>query len=120
MAAIEEDLRSMQSIYRRNDFPGIGFSIYGKELPDKMNQKRMQLMRLIYESGFAVDDVVLFLDTHPCSQEALAYYHDMRTIYKKAVREYEENFGPLTAESVDIDNQWTWTQEPWPWEVGAC
>ena len=41
-----------------------------------MNQKA--LLKIIYETGFAIDDTVLYLDTHPDCEEALAYYHKMK------------------------------------------
>jgi hypothetical protein len=30
---------------------------------------------------------------------------------------YEQKFGPLTLEGLNIgDNDWNWVQGPWPWE----
>ena len=38
----------------------------------------------------------------------------------KAVKQYTENFGPLTKSNVDVScGRWTWVDEPWPWE-GGC
>ncbi len=40
-----------------------------------MNQSdKAQMLRYIQELGFAIDDVVLYLDTHPTDEEALKYY----------------------------------------------
>ena len=36
-----------------------------------MNQTCQQLWQTINEAGFAMDDINLYLDTHPCDQEAL-------------------------------------------------
>ena len=41
---------------------------------DMIFQDKEALMRQIMEAGFAMDDVVLFLDTHPENQDALRYY----------------------------------------------
>ena len=44
-----------------------------------MNQTQMnrrQLMDQINQVSFAVDEVKLFLDTHPCDREALNYFHE--------------------------------------------
>ena len=45
-----------------------------------MNQSdKAQMLRYIQELGFAIDDVVLYLDTHPTDEDALRYYEK----YKK-------------------------------------
>ena len=36
---------------------------------------RDQLLMRVYETGFALDDILLYLDTHPSDQEAMNYYH---------------------------------------------
>ena len=42
-----------------------------------MNDKR-QLMSAVYQTGFALDDATLYLDTHPCDEHALEYYNTMK------------------------------------------
>ena len=46
-----------------------------KNMHRSMN--RNQLMEHINQVSFAVDEVKLYLDTHPCDSEALAYFHEM-------------------------------------------
>jgi hypothetical protein len=85
-----------------------------------MNQNGCnELLKFIYEVGFAIDDVVLYLDTHPTDQNALAYYAEYRDLRKHAMKEYTQCCGPLTDEDVDVTNYWTWINQPWPWE-GEC
>lgn len=44
-----------------------------------MNQTdKKKLLRYIQEVSFAIDDVVLYLDTHPYDEEALKYYKSIR------------------------------------------
>lgn len=85
-----------------------------------MNPNRNQLMKKIYETGFALNDTTLYLDTHPCDKEALKYYSMMQKAYKQAHWEYTSLYGPLRAEDVKAEKYWTWGESPWPWEVGAC
>lgn len=82
-------------------------------------RSREQLMQAITEASFAIDDCVLFLDTHPCNKEALEYYQAYRAIRKDLVSEYRDCYGPISYYDVNTDNEWTWINEPWPWE-GAC
>lgn len=80
-----------------------------------------ELMNEIYQYSFAVDDVLLYLDTHPEDQEALAYYQAMKDSRREAVKAYEAQYGPLTKDGIrDCADYWTWVNSPWPWEGGAC
>ena len=78
------------------------------------------LLQKVYEYGFAVDDVILFLDTHPDSAEALAYYQKMRAAYNLVYQEYVMSVRPLQITDVNTADGWTWLDDPWPWEGGMC
>lgn len=85
-----------------------------------MNRNQSKLMQRIYESGFAADDAALYLDTHPCDAEALAYYCKMNQIYNQACEEYSTLYGPLKRNQIENSDYWAWGEGPWPWETGAC
>lgn len=78
-----------------------------------------ELFRTIQMYGFAIDEIVLYLDTHPSCQNALNYYHKYNELRREAVEEYNRLYGPLTAKQVRSREKWTWTNEPWPWERSA-
>ena len=81
---------------------------------------RDELMSKIQETGFAVFDTVLFLDSHPTCRVALDFYNENKHMYERYVEEYEKNFGPLSIGGVNMDaDSWTWIQGPWPWELEA-
>ena len=82
------------------------------------NHKK-QLLCLINEATFAMQDVALFLDTHPCNEEALEYYEEYRKIREDAVREYVRQFGPLLIDGEQKTDVWLWALQPWPWK-GEC
>ncbi len=69
--------------------------------------------------GFAIDEISLYLDTHPNCRNALKYYHKYNDLRKAAVEEYNRLYGPLTAKQVKSNENWSWVKEPWPWERGA-
>ena len=85
---------------------------------DMIFQDKEALMRQIMEAGFAMDDVVLFLDTHPDCAQAMQYYQSAVGARKAAMDAYQSRFGPLLVDDV-IGNTWTWVTEKWPWE-GGC
>ena len=69
------------------------------------------------EAGFAMDDVALFLDTHPENQDALRYYKAVRDMRDQSMAAYERRFGPLRYTDV-TSMSWNWVTEKWPWEGG--
>lgn len=83
---------------------------------------RKELMNWINVVSFAVDEVKLFLDTHPCNQEALAFFDKYEKERRHALKEYAKYYGPLTLDTADLceSDRWNWINEPWPWQEGGC
>lgn len=81
--------------------------------------ERHRLMKLLRAYHFAITDVVLYLDSHPTCQKALAYYEKYRTLYREAAASYECQFGPLNMRTNENPDRWTWIDNPWPWEMEA-
>lgn len=82
---------------------------------------RRELFEYINQISFAVDDVKLFLDTHPENQKALEYFQKYKEKRIEALKEYAEVYGPLTVDTVSENNDcWNWINEPWPWQEGGC
>lgn len=81
---------------------------------------RKDLLQWINVVSFAVDDVKLFLDTHPCDQNALAYFQEYSRMRNEALKEYAKYYGPLTIDTAaeSCADRWNWINEPWPWQEG--
>ena len=47
-----------------------------------------KLMNRINEVSFAVNDVLLYLDTHPCCEEAISFYQECEQERQKLLKEY--------------------------------
>ena len=77
------------------------------------------LKKLIQSTNFTVIELGLYLDTHPESLCALEKYHEYNRTLKDAVSIYERRFGPLTVYGVKCEENWTWVNEPWPWQEGC-
>ncbi|MDO5411711.1 MAG: spore coat protein CotJB [Lachnospiraceae bacterium] len=92
---------------------------------------RSALMMKISEIGFALYDLILFLDTHPEDNQAFALYEEYQKQYKELRSEYISMYGPLTAFDVNTGRPcscndsryrkftWSWGEAPMPWE-GGC
>lgn len=76
------------------------------------------LMVKIMELSFTMDELRLYLDTHPDCQEAMNYYDELQSQRSSVVAEYEAQFGPLTTYgNVDVTcGEWKWARGPWPWQ----
>lgn len=79
---------------------------------------REQLMDTINEVSFAVDDIKLYLDTHPDDKKALEFFKEKVMIRNEALKEYAAQYGPLTIDTAEdtCSRQWDWVMQPWPWE----
>lgn len=84
-----------------------------------VNSSCEQLLRQIYETSFAMDDVILYLDTHPTDIDALNYYHYVTAMRKDAMKAYANQCGPLMPDQVMCSQDWSWISDKWPWE-GEC
>ena len=65
--------------------------------------------------SFAMDEVRLFLDTHPNNKEAARRLEEYSARAAKLKKEFEEKFGPL-GETSQNTSRWEWVSDPWPWE----
>lgn len=84
---------------------------------DSMSQQ--QLLDWIDQVSFAVTELSLFLDTHPCDKEALACFDKYNKERQKALEVHNKLYGPLVMDTIHDSNYWCWATSPWPWE-GGC
>ena len=84
-----------------------------------MNNDKLKMFKYLTELSFVMDDLRLYLDTHPCDQEALCYFKKVQEAREEVLKAYTEAFGPIYSYMVDADNYWCWVNDPWPWE-GVC
>ncbi len=80
-----------------------------------MNEKQRLLQR-VQMFDFILDELNLFLDTHPGDQNAIAYFNRYQYLKNAAANEYITQFGPLRAEDFAGGESFDWIQGPWPWE----
>lgn len=79
---------------------------------------RCELLNQIMAVDFKLYDLQLYLDTHPFDREALCKYQNLVNECDALKDEYEEKYGPLTANAAAGDCEWKWIKNPWPWERG--
>ena len=84
----------------------------------KPTNKKEELLYNILMYKFALTELNLYLDIHPNNQEMINLFKKYLLEEKKLCNEYEKNYGPLTIDSNNLENNsWNWIKSPWPWEV---
>jgi len=72
----------------------------------------------IYELDFALEELNLFLDSHPESAKATSLLASYRKLKNDTVKAYEEKYGEYiaTVDDAPATTPWQWINGPWPWE----
>lgn len=83
-----------------------------------MSDEQRALLCKIRAYDFTLIETALYLDGYH-SGEALSYFCENREKLRELKKQYEEQYGPLTQDAVNVENGWTWVQSPWPWELEA-
>lgn len=83
----------------------------------KASNKREELLLDILKHIFTLTELDLYLDVNPNDMRMIDLYNKYLTNKKRLVDDYEKNFGPLTLDMINMDNNnWQWKNSPWPWE----
>lgn len=103
-----------------------GCCCQASDTADPQQQAREEKMLRIYQVCFAVDDLRLYLDTHPQDMQALDSLKSMLAQRKQLLKEFAQNFFPLTMDCMAElyqegagESCYCWQEGPMPWE-GAC
>lgn len=81
-----------------------------------MNKSRENLMKKVQMYAFVAHECALYLDCHPQNAKALAKHAEAVKELKEAVAEYENMYGPLTANAAGGNGGWDWVAGKWPWQ----
>ena len=94
-------------------FPGLNLPFF-KAVKSRMNTDNTPLCELM-SLGFAINELGLYLDTHPDDSEALTLYTRYVQLFQEGRSRYESMYGPLQQTAV-TEAGYTWLNDPWPWE----
>ncbi len=90
---------------------------------DRETEGRECLMSEISTVSFAINDLTLYLDTHPTCQNGLALFKELLQKRLDLLAEYAKKYNPLTQISMVTGNpeteEYGWGEGPVPWE-GGC
>ncbi|MDE7325027.1 MAG: spore coat protein CotJB [Lachnospiraceae bacterium] len=81
---------------------------------------RQELLNHIGKISFSMDDLRIFLDTHPDCSEALVRFNQLAKKRDEHIHKFEKLYGPMNFYNNNVcDERWRWVDAPWPWE-GEC
>ena len=81
------------------------------------SRSQREMLNEIMALNFAINDLALYLDTHPDDQNAIRMHCEYSERQISLTAEYQRLYGPLTINF--MSDTWDWIDEPWPWERGA-
>ena len=102
-----------KGLVRGTLYPGLDLPFMGM-----VNQKEKPVTPLskLQVLGFAIQELALYLDTHRDDREALEVYRNYQKLYAHCREEYLRSRGPMNHMQATDDKQYTWLNDPWPWE----
>lgn len=66
---------------------------------------------------FALYDLALYLDSHPCDTRAMQLRETYKGRLRQLIDEYEQHYGKYIRTMADVQDNWSeWVNGPWPWE----
>lgn len=105
-----------KGLVRGTLYPGLDLPFMGmvnqKELPVTPKTELQALC-------FAVNELALYLDTHPEDTEALELYRAYQKMLHEGTAEFSKEHGPMSHGTPVDHKTYTWLDEPWPWEYAA-
>lgn len=78
------------------------------------NVNARQLLQAVDEASFYMQDLNLYLDTHPNDTAAIEMFKEAVRQYKACKDAFECNCYPLNAESSRDEDCWDWLRGAWP------
>lgn len=110
--------------YSREEALQTGTLFPGLNLPFKeaiMSKTKMENTALaeLMALDFAVDELGLYLTTHPDDQEVLNLYWNYIKLANEGQKKYVKMYGPLFQTDITEDSGYAWLNDPWPWDEGG-
>ena len=77
-----------------------------------------ELFEELTRVSFALDELRLYLDMHPCCTEALEQFCELQKKREAILADYTENCRSVNSYAVNTSDGWSWTDSPMPWKGG--
>ena len=105
-----------KAIIRGTLYPGLDLPLMGIVNQNPLPASPLSELQVL---AFAVQELALYLDTHPEDTEALELYRQYQELYRKCSDTYQQEIRPLNHATPVEDGSYAWLDDPWPWEFAA-
>ena len=104
-----------KALVRGTLFPGLDLPFMGM-----VNQQEQPVTPKteLQTAAFLIQELALYLDTHPNDKEAFELYQAYQKAYYKAMMEFNEK-APIKHALPARGDRYRWLDDPWPWEYAA-
>lgn len=107
----------MEALQTGTLFPGLDLP-FKKAIQAKTKLPNTALVELM-ALDFAVDELGLYLVTHPTDKEVLQLYWSYVKLSNEGQEKYRKLYGPLSKRDLTPEDGFAWINDPWPWDVGG-
>lgn len=104
-----------KAMVRGTMFPGLDLPFLGMV---NRREKPITPTSELQTLAFAIQELALYLDTHPSDLEALELYRSYQKLYHQGSQVYARERGPQN-HMLPGDGDYAWINDPWPWEYAA-
>jgi len=93
-------------------YPGLNLPSRAKVNAASLPQTPMTELQAL---EFVLQELALYLDTHPSDGEAFELFRQYAALEETARADYVEIGGPIMRGETARSKTYTWLQYPWPW-----
>lgn len=104
------------ALVRGTLFPGIDLPFMGMVNTSELGNTPLHELQAL---SFAVQELGLYLDTHPEDAEALELFTAYSELYESGAAEYQRRYGPLEQMAAGRSGSYDWLNDPWPWDAAG-
>jgi spore coat protein JB len=105
---------STEALTKGTLFPGL--DLPWNNVSNKTNPYEGTPLGDLMALGFTIKELNLYLDTHPRDKEALAMMQTLNRLKAEGTARFVQLYGPLTISDITAGDEYTWINNPWPWE----
>ncbi len=116
------------ALYEGTIFPCLNLLFFKAPLSTESSKasngktEKEQLLSQINTISFAINDLTLYLDTHPTCQNGTTLFYELMKKRLDLLTEFADKYSPLTQFSMGIEpystSNYNWSEGAMPWEGG--
>ena len=104
----------MEALSSGTLYPGLDLPFRAKKPAAAVAESPLTQLQAL---EFVVQELALYLDTHPSDGEAFALFQKYTAMEQEARAAYAADNGPMMRSETAACKTYTWPKDPWPWNV---